>query len=208
LLNTEFGVIHSMIGKIVFCGMVLSLFAILNTTQVFAISDDEIRATEKIKNNPAMMQILKKIEPSKKILAEMQEGKKIQVQQNKAIQEARNAANARLNAELDSMDKNNEQFTPQSAFAKFVSKKPASVQDIYAAMFNYQQGKIKSAQDIREQILASGKTKDAWDAYYKNSATSRSQMVSLNKGFNVKYANADAELQQVFDSKGKIPRTD
>lgn len=197
-----------MIGKIVFCGMALSLFAILNTTQVFAISDDEIKATEKIKNNPAMMQILKKIEQSKKILAEMQEGKKIQTQQNKAIQEARNTANARLSAELESMNKSNEPFTPQSAFERFISKKPASIQNIYTAMFTYQQGKIKSAQDIRDSALSSGKAKNAWDAYYKNSATSRSQMIALNKDFNVRYASADANLQQIFDSKGKIPRTD
>lgn len=198
-----------MTGKLIFCGMILSLFAILNTTQIFAIGDDEIRATEKIKNNPMMMQILKKIEQSKKILAEMQEGKKAQSQQNKALQEARAIANARLNAELDSMSKDNEQFTPQSAFAKFVSKKPANIQDIYVSMFNYQQDKIKSAQNIREQIIASsGNTKDAWNAYYKSSATSRVQMISLAKDFNVKYANADVKLQQVFDSNGKIPRVD
>jgi cation transport regulator ChaB len=195
--------------KLVFCGMILSLFAILNTAQAFAISDDEIKATEKIKNNPAMMQILKKIEQSKKILAEMQEWKKAQAQQNKALQEARAVASARLSAELDSMSKDNEPFTPQNAFAKFVSKKPAAVQDIYASMFNYQQGKIKSAQSIREHTMAStGNVKDAWNAYYKNSATNRVQMVSLAKDLNVRYANADAKTQQAFDSNGKIPRTD
>ncbi len=198
-----------MTRKLVFCGMILSLFAILNTAQIFAIENDEIKATEKIKNNPTMMQILKKIEQSKKILAEMQEGKKIQAQQDKAIQEARNIANARLNEEIDRMNKNNESFTPQNAFVRFVSKKPIEIQGIYVSMFNYQQDKIKSAQNIRDQIIAGGgKTKDAWDTYYKNSATSRVQMISLNKDFNVKYANSDAKLQQVFDSKGKIPRTD
>lgn len=198
-----------MTRKLVFCGMILSLFAILNTAQIFAIESDEIKATEKIKNNPTMMQILKKIEQSKKILAEMQEGKKIQAQQDKAIQEARNMANARLNEEMARMNKNNEPFTPQNAFAKFVSKKPVEIQSIYVSMFNYQQDKIKSAQTIRDQILSGGgKTKDAWDTYYKNSATSRVQMISLNKDFNVKYANSDARLQQVFDLKGKIPRTD
>ncbi|HEY8110952.1 MAG TPA: hypothetical protein VIG05_08815 [Candidatus Nitrosotenuis sp.] len=198
-----------MTRKLVFCGMILSLFAILNTTQIFAIESDEIKATEKIKNNPTMMQILKKIEQSKKILAEIQEGEKIQIQQNKAIQEARNIANTRLNEEMSRMNKDNEPFTSQNAFAKFVSKKPSEIQGIYVSMFNYQQDKIKSAQNIRDQILAGGgKTKDAWDTYYKNSATSRVQMISLNKDFNVKYANSDAKLQQVFDLRGKIPRTD
>ncbi len=198
-----------MTSKFVFCGMILSLLAILNTTQIFAIESDEIKATDKIKNNPTMMQILKKIEQSKKILAEMQEGKKIQTQKIKAIQEARNVAKAKIDEEIGRMNKDNEPFTPQNAFAKFVSSKPIEVQSIYMSMFNYQQDKIKSAQKIRDQILAgSGKTKDAWDAYYKNSATSRIQMVSLNKDFNIKYANSDAKLQQVFDAKGKIPRTD
>lgn len=195
--------------KLVFGGMILSLFAILTTPQIFAVEDDEVKATEKIKNNPTLMQILKKIEQSKKILAEIQEGKKIQSQQNKAIQEARDASNARLNEEIGRMNKNNEHFTPQNAFAKFVSKKPTEIHDIYASMFNYQQDKIKSAQSIREQILAGGgNTRDAWNAYYKNSATSRIQMIMLNKDLNIKYANADVKLQQAFDSKGKIPRTD
>lgn len=198
-----------MTSKFVFCGMILSLLAILNTTQIFAIESDEIKATDKIKNNPTMMQILKKIEQSKKILAEMQEGKKIQTQKIKAIQEARNVAKAKIDEEIGRMNKDNEPFTPQNAFAKFVSSKPIEVQSIYMSMFNYQQDKIKSAQKIRDQILAGGgKTKDAWDAYYKNSATSRIQMISLNKDFNIKYANSDAKLQQVFDAKGKIPRTD
>jgi hypothetical protein len=110
---------------------------------------------------------------------------------------------------MDRMNKDNEPFTSQNAFAKFVSKKPSEIQGIYVSMFNYQQDKIKSAQNIRDQILAGGgKTKDAWDTYYKNSATSRVQMISLNKDFNVKYANSDAKLQQVFDLRGKIPRTD
>lgn len=198
-----------MTRKLVFCGMIISLFAILNTTQIFAIESDEIKATEKIKSNPTMMQILKKIEQSKKILAEMQEASKIQSQQSNAIREARNIANARLNEEMNRMNKDVEPFTPQNAFAKFVAKKPIEVQGIYVSMFNYQQDKIKSAQNIRDQILAGGgKTKDAWDTYYKNSATSRVQMISLNKDFNVRYANSDAKLQQVFDVKGKIPRTD
>jgi hypothetical protein len=51
-------------------------------------------------------------------------------------------------------------------------------------------------------------TKDAWDVHYKNFATSRIQMISPNKSFNVKYLNVNVKLQQVFDSKGKIPRVD
>lgn len=198
-----------MTSKLVFCGMVISLFAIMHGAQAFAIEDDKIKATEKIKNNPTMMQILKKIEESKKILAAMQEGKKIQNQQSKAIQDARNAANARLNEEISRMNKDNEQFTAQNAFARFIAKKPSEVQNIYTSMFNYQQDKIKSAKTIRDQILASGgMEKDAWSAYYKNSATSRIQMIAFNKEYNVRYANADAKTQQVFDSAGKIPRTD
>lgn len=198
-----------MTSKLVFLGMIISLFAIMHTTQVFAIEDDKIKATEKIKNNPTMMQILKKIEESKRILAAMQEEKKIQSQQNKAIQDARNAANARLNEEIDRMNKDNEPFTAQNAFARFVAKKPSEVQNIYMSMFNYQQDKIKSAKTIRDKILADGGTeKEAWSAYYKNSATGRVQMIALNKDYNIRYASADIKTQQVFDLAGKIPRTD
>jgi hypothetical protein len=139
----------------------------------------------------------------------MQEQKKQQAQKAQQMQEIRKNAQAKLVEDLNRMNVDNEPYTPQNAFAKFVSKKPINTRDVYWAMFNYQQEKIKSAKDARDKILTDGgKNQDAWNAYYKISATNRAKMIELNKGFNIKYVNADAAIQSTFDEKGKLPRTD
>jgi len=59
-----------MARKFVLCVSVLSLFVILTSaTHSYAADETEIKATDQIKKNPVMMQMLKKIEQSKKILA-------------------------------------------------------------------------------------------------------------------------------------------
>lgn len=188
------------------CSALLSLFVILGT--IVPSFADEIKTIEQIKKNPAMMEMLKKIELSKKILAQMQEGKKIDNSKAIQMQELRNKVKASLAEEVNRMNKDYEQYNPQNAFAKFVAKKPGHVQPIYQEMFSYHQEKINQAKSEYNKILSSGgKTKDAWDAYHKFSATSRIKLVQLNKDLSIKYANADIAIQNTFDEKGKLPRT-
>ncbi len=199
-----------MARSVALCACVLSLFIILTThAQSYASDGSEIKAIDKIKNNPAMMQMLKKIEQSKKILAEMQEQKKAADANAQKLQEARKAAQAKLDEQINRMNKDNEPYNSQNAFSRFVSKKPSATHDVYWAMFNYQNEKVKSAQNARDKILSEGRKKaDAWDAYYKNAAISRIKIIELNKDYNVRYADADAATQGSFDEKGKLPRTD
>lgn len=189
------------------CSMLLSFFVIISTiSPSFA---DEIKATDQIKKDPAMMEMLKKIELSKKILAQLQEGRKIDNTKALQMQEIRNKVKASLDEQVNRMNKDFESYNSQNAFARFVSKKPAEIQPIYKSMFDYQQEKINSAKAERDRILAGGgKFQDAWDAYYKISATKKVKLVQLNKDYNIRYANANLEIQNTFDEKGKLPRTD
>jgi hypothetical protein len=196
-----------MARNLVVCSMLLSFFVIISTTlPSFA---DEIKATDQIKKNPAMMDMLKKIELSKKILAQMQEGKKIDNIKSQQMQEIRSKVKSSLDEQVSRMNKDFETYNSQNAFARFVSKKPAEIQPIYQGMFDYQQGKINSAKAERDRILVEGgKFQDAWDAYHKISATKKVKLVQLNKDYNIRYANANIEIQNAFDEKGKLPRTD
>ena len=75
-------------------------------------------------------------------------------------------------------------------------------------MFSYHNGKIKDAKAERDRIISSGgKTQDAWDTYHKMSSTSKIRLVQLNKELAIKYTNADATIQNTFDEKGKLPRS-
>lgn len=199
-----------MARKLVLCASMLSLFVILtSSTQIYATDETEIKATDQIKKNPTLMHMLKKIELSKKILADMQEQRNQQDKNAQKMQEIRRTAQVKLDEELNRMNQDNEPFTPQNAFARFIAKKPSEIQNVYKSMFNYQQEKIKSAKDARDAILSGGgKSQDAWSAYYKNAATSRIKIIELNKDYNIRYANANAGIQNAFDAKGKLPRMD
>lgn len=196
-----------MAKNLVVCSMLLSFFVIIST--ILPSFADEIKATDQIKKNPAMMDMLKKIELSKKILAQMQEGNKIDNTKSQQMQEIRNKVKSSLDEQINRMNKDFEAYNSQNAFARFVSKKPAEIQPIYQGMFEYQQEKINSAKAERDRILAGGgKLQDAWDAYHKISATKKVKLVQLNKDYNIRYANANIEIQNAFDEKGKLPRTD
>ncbi|MGQ0772675.1 MAG: hypothetical protein ACT4NT_07895 [Nitrososphaerota archaeon] len=199
-----------MARELVLCASVLSLFVILTgSTQAHAVDETSIKATDQIKNSPALMHMLKKIEMSKKILAEMQEQKNQQDKNAQKMQEIRKTVQAKLDEKLNRMNQDNEPFTAQSAFSRFIAKKPSELQNVYWSMFNYQQEKVKSAKDSRDAILSGGgKSQDAWNAYHKNAAISRTKIIELNKDYNIRYANANADIQNIFDVKGKLPRTD
>ncbi len=196
-----------MARNLVMCAMLLSFFVIISTTlPIFA---DEIKATDQIKKNPAMMEMLKKIELSKKILAQMQEGKKVDNAKSQQMQEIRSKVKANLDEQINRMNKDFEAYNSQNVFSRFIAKKPSEVQPIYQGMFDYQQEKINSAKAERDRILANGgKFQDAWDAYYKISATKKVKLVQINRDYNIKYVSADISIQNTFDEKGKLPRID
>lgn len=198
-----------MARNFIVCSVLLSFFVIIGTiSQSFAADDSQIKATDQIKKNPAMMEMLKKIELSKKILAEMQEKKTHTDKNALRMQEIRSTVKASLDQEISRMSKDYEQFNSQNAFAKFVAKKPSTVQPIYQSMFDYQQEKTKAAKAERDRILSiGGKFQDAWSAYQKMSATNRIKLIQMNKDLNIKFASSDITIQSTFDEKGKLPRT-
>ncbi|HET8720164.1 MAG TPA: hypothetical protein VFM64_04125 [Candidatus Nitrosotenuis sp.] len=199
-----------MINRYAFFAMLLSTIVVLSTTsQSYATESSSIKASPEIMNNPALMNMLEKIELSKKILAEMQEKQRVQEQRQQEIQQARKASQETLTADLETMKKDYEQSTPVNAFARFVSDKPTSVQDIFWSMFNYQQEKIKAAKDARDRILASGGSwSKASETYNSISATKRTDLIALNKDYNIKYSDSNTDVQNTFDINGKLPRYD
>lgn len=121
-----------MARKLVFYASMLSLFVVLTwIPQVFASDEVNIKASEQIKKNPVMMELLKRIELSKKILAEIQEQKKHQDQKTQQIQELRKNAQIKLDEDLKRMNDDYDQYSSQNAFSRFVEKKPPQVQNIY-----------------------------------------------------------------------------
>jgi hypothetical protein len=195
-----------MAKNIIVCSALLSFFVIAGT--ILPGFADEIKATDEIKRNPAMMEMLKKIELSKKILAQMKEQKTIDNTKTQYIQELRNKAKASLAEQVDRMSKDNEPYNPENTFARFVAKKPSHIQPIYQEMFSYHNGKVTQAKAERDRIISSGgNIQDAWSAYQKISATNKIKLIQLNKDLSIRYSNSDITIQNMFDEKGKLPRT-
>ncbi len=61
---------------------------------------------------------------------------------------------------------------------------------------------------MMEVINSGGNWDEARQTYYENAATTRVQLIDVNKNLNIQYGLADAKTQQYFDEFGKIPRTE
>ena len=83
--------------------------------------NDFVTVTDKnISNNPTIAKILENIEKSKKEFSDSQQ----RTEQEKLVDEQRLIAKNILEQELTQMFKDNEEYTPLSAFKKFLNKVP------------------------------------------------------------------------------------
>ncbi len=114
---------------------------------------------EDLITNPTARHILERIELSKKILADLQSDSFVPLNEHQRfIEEQRKLAQAKLDAQLERMNKKYEAFTPRNAFASFVSDKPEYMQAFYWDQFNYLIDKVSYARHQRDQILENGGT--------------------------------------------------
>jgi len=114
---------------------------------------------EDLITNPTAIHILERIELSKKILADLQSDSFVALNEHQRfIEEQRKLAQAKLDEQLERMNKKYEAFTPRNAFASFVSDKPEYMQAFYWDQFNYLNDKVLYAKYQRDQILDNGGT--------------------------------------------------
>lgn len=110
-----------------------------------------------IKNDPTAQHILKQIELSKKILAQLQSERITPLTEHqKFVEEQRKIAQEKLDVEVQRMNKKYEAFTPENAFASYVSNKPDYMQKFYWDQFNYLNNKVSLAKQQRDFILENG----------------------------------------------------
>jgi len=164
---------------------------------------------DEIKTSSVAQQMLERIELSKKILAELREGKKIeQTEEQKFIEEQRKISKQKLQVQLDRMNKDYESFAPRNAFASFLSGVNTTHHGIYWDQFNYMNEKVKIAKAAKQAVIDQGGTyQEAFKEYVKYASMTRVELIAYNQELNIKYGFADADIQKAFDKFGKIPRT-
>ncbi|NOJ32737.1 MAG: hypothetical protein DA329_11425, partial [Candidatus Nitrosocosmicus sp.] len=169
---------------------------------------DQITFSDDLLNDPVAQDILKKIEQTKKMIAELEqkEYEKNQAQEN--LQKIRDLSVQRLYQDLDEWERLWEKYSSRNAFDEFVSKKPSHVQGVFWDQFEFKEQKVNAGRIAMNQVLANGGTmQDAKNAYNKAASTQRIELIEMNAQFNVKHNLADYEEQQIFNSTGQVNMT-
>lgn len=183
--------------------IVMSVFS----TNAFAQSDFKKIDSDEIQNNPALKDILAKIEQSKKQFLQAKEIENKRNAQQKFIDQQRTIAQESLQQELQRMEKNHEEFTPRNAFAKYVSNLNATHNGIFWDQFDYLHAKISIARDARDSVIAQGGTfSDAMKQYVKFAKMPKVEMQNIVRELNIKHNLAQKDIQSNFDINGKLPR--
>ena len=182
------------------------LFMSVLMPNVYAADDFTKIEGEELKNSVSL-EILKKIEASKKKFEQAQEIQKQRIEHQKLIDEQRALSKISLQDELERMNKKYADFTPQNAFAKYVSSMNSTHHEIYWDQFNYLQAKVTLAKEARDSVLQQGGTYvDAMKQYVKYAKMSKIEMLNVIRDLNIKYDFANEETQSYFDVNGKLPR--
>ena len=189
---------------ILVCAISISLIQ-TSYAQTAIDSGEQITFTDNLLNDPAAQDLLKKIEQTKKLIAELEqkEYEKNQAQEN--LQKKRDMSVERLNQDLDEWERLWEKHSSRNAFNEFVNKKPSYVQGVFWEQFEFKEKKVNAGRIAMNQVLANGGTvQDAKDAYNKAAATKKIELIEMNSQFNIKYNLADHREQQIFNSTGQI----
>ena len=196
----------------------IPLFALLifytNNFAVAQTDDSQFEFTsitgDEIKTSSVAQQMLERIELSKKILADLMEGKNLEkTEEQKLIDEQRKISQQKLQVQLDRMNKNYEPFTPTNAFVGYLSGVNEAYHGIYWDQFNYMYEKVKIAKAAHQAVIDQGGTyQEALQEYVKYTSMTRVEIIALNQELNIKYGFADVNIQKDFDKFGKLPRTD
>jgi len=96
-------------------------------------------------------------------------------------------------------------FTPQNAYATFVSQLNQTVQDIFLGQFNYTMQKTDDGLAAMNQVERDGgNLSQARAAFDENATASRSDITTVNNNLNVQYAHANSTVQAEFDKYGNM----
>lgn len=191
---------------------VIAIAAISFAGIAFAEAEDTPKKVSRIdgddlKNNPTAAKILKNIEIAKQRIEQLKEVQKEKTEYQKHIEEQRRLAKAHLEKDLESMNKQYEEFTPRSAFGKFVSSQDSKYHNIYWNQFDYMDSKVKVATQARNKILQNGGSyAQAQSEFNKYASMSRVELINVIQDANIQNRFSDKHTQTYFDANGKLPR--
>ncbi|AFS82579.1 hypothetical protein [Candidatus Nitrosopumilus sediminis] len=187
------------------------VFALFFATST-AFAQESVETSEQttlsgdLQNNPVAQDILKKIEQTKKWIADLEQRNYEKLEAQKALEEKRAQSLQILNQDLADWEKLWEYYSSYNAFDRFVDKIPdPQVQDVFWDQFEFKEQKVKSGRDAFKQVLADGGSRrDALQAYLAAAETKRIELIETNSQFNVNHNLAYYSQQILFDKDGQF----
>ena len=169
------------------------------------IDEEQVILSDDLLSDPVAQDLLKKIEQTKKFIAELEQKEFEENQAKKNLEERRTLALERLHQDLEEWERLWEKHSSRNAFESFVSKKPEYVQGVFWDQFEFKEQKVKAGREALKQVLLDGGSlEDARKAYHKAAKTKKIELIEMNAQFNVKHNLAYYDQQQLFNSTGQF----
>lgn len=171
----------------------------VNTSEQTTLSKD-------LENDPIAQDILKKIEQTKKWIAELEQRNYERMQVQEELEAKRAEALEKLNEDLIAWEKLWEEYSPKNSFGRFVEKIPSpAVQGVFWDQFEFHEMKVNAGREALKKVIANGGSlTEARAAYHKAAETKRIEIIEANSIFNVKHNLAYYNQQILFNKEGQF----
>lgn len=171
----------------------------VSTSEQSTLSDD-------LMNNPVAQDILRKIEQTKKWIADLEQRNYENLEKQTELVAKRDQSLARLNQDLVDWEKLWGYYSPYNSFERFTDNIPDSqVQDVFWDQFEFKEQKVKAGRDAFKQTLKDGGSRrDALQSYFAAAETKRIELIEANSQFNVNHNLAFYSQQILFDKTGQF----
>ena len=170
------------------------------------VKNEQTLLSEDLENNPLAQDILRKIEQTKKWIAELEARNYEQLEKQRDLEEKRQQSLAKLNQDLEDWELLWNYYSPKNSYERFVDKIPHSqVQEVFWDQFEFKEQKVKAGRDALKKVIADGGSlREARQAYLAAAETKRIELIDANSQFNVKHNLAYYNQQVLFDRQGQL----
>ena len=126
--------------------------------QTSPILEEQVTLSGDLLNDPIALDLLKKIEQTKKMIEDLQKKEFEQNQAQENLQKMRDISIERLNHDLDEWERVWEKHSSKNSFERFVNKKPSYVQGVFWDQFEFKEQKVNAGRIAMNEILINGGT--------------------------------------------------
>ena len=169
-------------------------------------TNEQTTLSEDLENNPLAQDILRKIEQTKKWIAELEERNYEQLEKQRELEEKRQQSLEKLNQDLQEWESLWDYYSPKNSYERFADKiSDSQVQEVLWDQFEFKEQKVKAGRDAFKQVLNDGGSRrDALQAYLVAAETKRIELIEANSQFNVRHNLAYYNQQILFDRQGQF----